>query len=71
VVEGFGASLSAGLCLRFVVFAAARSGGARSAVWDEIGFDACECRLDGDCLGNAVLLVFHYAAGALALLWGF
>jgi len=45
IVGGSGASQAAKLYLRFVVLTAARSGEARSAVWDEIDFDACEWRI--------------------------
>ena len=38
-VGGSGASLSAKLCLRFLILTAARSGEARSARWDEIHID--------------------------------
>ncbi len=38
-VEASGASMSAKLCLRFLVLTAARSGEARSAHWDEIHID--------------------------------
>ena len=38
-VEASGASMSAKLCLRFLVLTAARSGEARSARWDEIHMD--------------------------------
>ena len=40
IVDASRASLSAKLCLRFVVLTAARSGEARAATWDEIDEDA-------------------------------
>ena len=40
IVEGSTASLSAKLCLRFLVLTAARSGEARGATWDEIDLEA-------------------------------
>ena len=46
-VEASNASLSARLCLRFVVLTAARSGEARGATWDEIELDAAEWRILG------------------------
>ena len=46
-VEASGASLSARLCLRFVVLTAARSGEARGATWDEFDLDAREWRILG------------------------
>ena len=46
-VEASSASLSARLCLRFVVLTAARSGEARGAAWNEFGLDAREWRILG------------------------
>ena len=46
-VEASGASLSARLCLRFVVLTAARSGEARGATWEELDLDAREWRILG------------------------
>ena len=46
-VEASSASLSARLCLRFVVLTAARSGEARGATWNEFGLDAREWRILG------------------------
>jgi len=47
IVEESGASLAARLCFRFLVLTAARSGEVRSAVWNEIDFDAREWRIPG------------------------
>ena len=44
-VEASGASLSAKLCLRFLVLTAARSGEARGATWDEIDLEARTWRI--------------------------
>ena len=46
-VEASGASLSARLCLRFVVLTAARSGEGRGATWEELDLDAREWRILG------------------------
>ena len=46
-VEASGASLSAKLCLRFLVLTAARSGEARGATWDEIDLEARTWRIRG------------------------
>ena len=46
-VEASGASLSAKLCLRFLVLTAARSGEARGATWDEIDLEARTWRIEG------------------------
>ena len=46
-VEASGASLSARLCLRFVVLTAARSGEARGATWGELDLGAREWRILG------------------------
>ena len=45
-VEASGASLSAKLCLRFLVLTAARSGEARGAAWDEIDLEARTWRIE-------------------------
>ena len=45
VVEGSRASLSAKLCLRFLILTAARSGEARGATWAEIDTEAREWRI--------------------------
>ena len=47
IVEASGASLSARLCLRFVVLTAARSGEARGTTWEELDLDAREWRILG------------------------
>ena len=46
-VEASGASLSAKLCLRFLVLTAARSGEARGATWEEIDLEARTWRIQG------------------------
>ena len=48
VVEKSGASLSAKLCLRFLVLTVARSGEARGATWDEIEFEEQQWRVPAD-----------------------
>ena len=54
VVEGSRASLSAKLCLRFVVVTAARSGEARGAKWAEIDTEAREWRIPADRMKGGV-----------------
>ena len=46
-VEASGASLSAKLCLRFLVLTAVRSGEARGATWDEMDLEARTWRIHG------------------------
>ena len=46
-VEASGATLSAKLCLQFLVLTAARSGEARGATWDEIDLEARTWRITG------------------------
>ena len=53
-VEASGASLSAKLCLRFLVLTAARSGEARGAAWDEIDLEARTWRIEGSCIKAGV-----------------
>ena len=48
VVEGSRASLSAKLCLRFLVLTAARSGESRGATWAEVDAEAREWRIPAD-----------------------
>ncbi len=54
VVEGSRASLSAKLCLRFLVLTAARSGEARGATWTEIDTEAGDWRLPSDRMKGGV-----------------
>ena len=73
VVEASRASSAVGLCFRFTVLTAARSGEARGAVWDEIDLDAREWRIPGSRmkggsehrqpLSDAALAVLEQARG--------
>ncbi len=54
LVEASRASLSAKLCLRFLVLTAARSGEARGATWTEIDTEAREWRIPADRMKGGV-----------------
>ena len=67
-VEESGASLSAKLCLRFLVLTAARSGEARGATWDEMDLEARTWRIHGSRMKAGVEHRVPLSEQALAVL---
>ena len=68
VAEKSRASLSAKLCLRFLVLTAARSGEARAATWSEIDTEAREWRIPANRMKGGVAHRQPLADAALAVL---